>query len=140
MYVNSTIYKLSVRFSIPHNRAGRSLLVLNSVHLWQGNEDKRVPYERQRYVVKLPWIKYHDVEDGGHMLIQESALCEAIFRELVLGEEPLYVTSFDYIFSGFLCDLCIFHTILYILNTARKFHNISHCSLIMPVTKFINEI
>ncbi|KAF5447504.1 hypothetical protein F2P56_033055 [Juglans regia] len=60
-----------------------------SVHLWQGHADKLVPYELQRYVAKkLPWIRYHEVSDGGHLMIHESGLCEAMFRELLLGEEP----------------------------------------------------
>jgi pimeloyl-ACP methyl ester carboxylesterase len=60
-----------------------------SVHLWHGHEDKLVPYEMQRYVVKkLPWIRYHEVADGGHLMIHETGLCEAMFRELLLGEEP----------------------------------------------------
>ncbi|KAG2674437.1 hypothetical protein I3843_13G120200 [Carya illinoinensis] len=60
-----------------------------SVHLWQGNADKLVPYELQRYVAKkLPWIRYHEVSDGGHLMIHEAGLCEAMFRELLLGEEP----------------------------------------------------
>ncbi|GLT82022.1 hypothetical protein SLE2022_004370 [Rubroshorea leprosula] len=60
-----------------------------SVYLWEGHEDKLVPFELQRYVAKkLPWIKYHEVPDGGHLMIHEKGLCEAIFRELVLREEP----------------------------------------------------
>ncbi|XP_040993521.1 uncharacterized protein LOC121240109 [Juglans microcarpa x Juglans regia] len=60
-----------------------------SVHLWQGHADKLVPYELQRYVAKkLPWIRYHEVSDGGHLMIHEAGLCEAMFRELLLGEEP----------------------------------------------------
>ncbi|XP_030957406.1 uncharacterized protein LOC115979493 isoform X1 [Quercus lobata] len=61
-----------------------------SVHLWHGHEDKLVPYELQRYVAKkLPWIRYHEVSDGGHLMIHESSLCVAMFRELLLGEEPI---------------------------------------------------
>ncbi|XP_038705589.1 uncharacterized protein LOC120001371 [Tripterygium wilfordii] len=60
-----------------------------SVYLWQGHEDKLVPYELQRYVAKkLPWIDYHEVPDGGHQLIHEKGLCETMFRELLLGEKP----------------------------------------------------
>ncbi|EEF38518.1 catalytic, putative [Ricinus communis] len=62
-----------------------------SVYLWEGHEDKLVPFELQRYVAKkLPWIKYHEVPDGGHLMIHEKGLCEAIFRELLLGEEPFF--------------------------------------------------
>jgi pimeloyl-ACP methyl ester carboxylesterase len=60
-----------------------------SVHLRYGHEDKLVPYEMQRYVVKkLPWIRYREVADGRHLMIHESGLCEAMFNELLLGEEP----------------------------------------------------
>ncbi|KAK4788134.1 hypothetical protein SAY86_019453 [Trapa natans] len=61
------------------------------VYLWQGHNDKLVPVEMQRYVAKkLPWIKYHEVPDGGHLMIHEGKLCEAMFRELLLGEEPSF--------------------------------------------------
>lgn len=63
-----------------------------SVHLWHGRADKLVPYELQRYVAKkLPWIRYHEVSDGGHLMIHEAGLCEAMFRELLLGEEPSFI-------------------------------------------------
>ncbi|CAN6695421.1 unnamed protein product [Malus baccata var. baccata] len=59
-----------------------------SVHIWQGYEDKVVPFELQRYVSsKLPWIQYHEVPDGGHLLVHYTGLCEAILRALLLGEE-----------------------------------------------------
>lgn len=65
----------------------------SSVYLWHGHEDKLVPFELQRYVVKkLPWIRYHEVSDGGHLMIHEAGLCIAIFRELLLGEEPTITT------------------------------------------------
>ncbi|KAJ1390260.1 Alpha/Beta hydrolase fold [Sesbania bispinosa] len=45
----------------PHSRS--------SFHIWQGYEDKVVPSELQRFVSgKLPWIKYHEVPDGGHLI------------------------------------------------------------------------
>ncbi|XP_030503020.2 uncharacterized protein LOC115718395 isoform X1 [Cannabis sativa] len=60
------------------------------VHIWQGYEDKVVPFELQRYVSsKLPWIKYHEVVDGGHLIVHYNGLCEAILRALLLGEESL---------------------------------------------------
>ncbi|XAR59666.1 hypothetical protein NMG60_11015585 [Bertholletia excelsa] len=61
----------------------------SSVHIWQGYEDKVVPVQLQRYVWKrLPWIKYHEVPDGGHLLVYDSTTCEAILRSLLLGEDP----------------------------------------------------
>ncbi|KAK6936208.1 Alpha/beta hydrolase fold-1 [Dillenia turbinata] len=60
-----------------------------SVHLWQGFEDRLVPYQLQRYLAqKLPWIKYHEVPDGGHLIIHDKGLCETILRSLFLGHEP----------------------------------------------------
>lgn len=59
------------------------------VHIWQGYEDKVVPFQLQRYVSKrLPWIQYHEVPDGGHLLVYDSCVCEAILRSLLLGEDP----------------------------------------------------
>ncbi|KAF8397902.1 hypothetical protein HHK36_016827 [Tetracentron sinense] len=61
----------------------------SSVQIWQGYEDRVMPFELQRYVAeKLPWIQYHEVPDGGHLIIHDSSLCEAILRALLLGEEP----------------------------------------------------
>ncbi|CAK9145415.1 unnamed protein product [Ilex paraguariensis] len=62
------------------------------VHIWQGFEDKVVPVQIQRFVSrKLPWINYHEVPGSGHFLVYDSAVCEAILRSLLLGEDsPLY--------------------------------------------------
>lgn len=67
------------------------------LHIWQGYEDKVVPVELQRYVWKrLPWIKYHEVHDGGHLLVYDSDVCEAMLRSLLLGEDtPLYKPKLD---------------------------------------------
>ncbi|KAA8549860.1 hypothetical protein F0562_001544 [Nyssa sinensis] len=60
-----------------------------SVHIWQGFEDRIIPYKLNRYISeKLPWIRYHEVPDVGHFLIFESILCEAILRELLLQKAP----------------------------------------------------
>lgn len=76
----------SYRKPIPKQRARE---VSSCTPLWQGRQDKLVPFELQRYVVKkLPWIKYHEVADGGHLIIHQSDLCEASFRELLPEEEP----------------------------------------------------
>ncbi|KAI4386117.1 hypothetical protein MLD38_004078 [Melastoma candidum] len=61
----------------------------SSVHIWHGYEDKVVPYQLQRYVSsKLPWIKYHEIPDGGHLIIHYQGVCDAILKSLLLGEEP----------------------------------------------------
>lgn len=59
------------------------------IHIWQGYEDKVVPCEIQRYIAKrLSWISYHEVPDGGHLLVYDSAVCDAVLRSLLLGEDP----------------------------------------------------
>ncbi|XP_068658773.1 uncharacterized protein [Aristolochia californica] len=59
-----------------------------SVHVWQGCEDRFVPVELQRYVAKkLPWIKYHEIPDGGHLVLLMEGMVEKILRALLLGEE-----------------------------------------------------
>ncbi|RWR82337.1 hypothetical protein CKAN_01105300 [Cinnamomum micranthum f. kanehirae] len=58
-----------------------------SVHIWQGYEDKIVPTILQRYVSKkLPWIQYHELADYGHMLIHVDGMSDEVLRAL-LGEE-----------------------------------------------------
>ncbi|GJX04437.1 lysophospholipase BODYGUARD 1 precursor [Tanacetum coccineum] len=66
-------------------------------HIWQGYEDKVVPVELQRYIsTRLPWIKYREVPDGGHLLVYDTDVCEAILRSLLLGEDtPLYIPKLD---------------------------------------------
>ncbi|KAE9461356.1 hypothetical protein C3L33_06738, partial [Rhododendron williamsianum] len=65
----------------PHNEG--------AVQLWQGREDKLVPVELQRFVAKkLPWIKYHEVPDGGHLIVHDNGLCESIFKALLLKQKP----------------------------------------------------
>ncbi|KAH6774770.1 alpha/beta-Hydrolases superfamily protein [Perilla frutescens var. frutescens] len=55
-----------------------------SVHIWQGYEDKYIPYKVNRYLSQqLPWIQYHEVPDVGHLLIYNATLCEAVFRALL---------------------------------------------------------
>ncbi|KAK3443793.1 hypothetical protein EUGRSUZ_B03866 [Eucalyptus grandis] len=57
-----------------------------SVHLWQGMEDRIIPCEINQYIAqKLPWIRYHEVPNGGHLCIFESDLCVAVIRALLLG-------------------------------------------------------
>lgn len=62
----------------------------SSVHIWQGYEDKVVPFQLQRYISsKLPWIHYHEVPDGGHLIVHYDGLSEAILKALVFQEKPL---------------------------------------------------
>ncbi|XP_023512955.1 uncharacterized protein LOC111777543 isoform X1 [Cucurbita pepo subsp. pepo] len=62
----------------------------SSVHIWQGYEDKVVPVQLQRYVSgQLPWIQYHEVPDGGHLIIHYKGLFDTILRAVLVGEEPV---------------------------------------------------
>lgn len=59
-----------------------------SVHIWQGYEDRIVPYVLYRYVSKrLPWIKYHEIPDGGHLMTFIDGFSDTIVRSLLLGQE-----------------------------------------------------
>lgn len=65
-----------------------------SVHIWQGYEDRLVPTILQRYIAKrLPWIKYHEIPDGGHLLAHADGMSDNIIRSLLLGEETSTVPS-----------------------------------------------
>lgn len=62
----------------------------SSVHIWQGNEDKVVPVELQRCISeKLPWIRYHEIPEGGHLIVHYDGVCDMIVKALLMGEEPL---------------------------------------------------
>lgn len=59
------------------------------VSIWQGYEDKIVRVEVQRYVAqKLPWIRYREHPEGGHLFTCMDGMGNKIVRELLLGEEP----------------------------------------------------
>ncbi|OIW04031.1 hypothetical protein TanjilG_24142 [Lupinus angustifolius] len=57
-----------------------------SVHIWQGYEDRIIPYTLNRFIShKLPWIHYHELSDGGHMFIFKKKHLESIITELLLS-------------------------------------------------------
>ncbi|CAH9094056.1 unnamed protein product [Cuscuta epithymum] len=59
------------------------------MQIWQGCQDKFINVELQRYVSRrLPWVRYYEVPDGGHCLVYDVAICESIFRALLLGDDP----------------------------------------------------
>ncbi|KAJ3703572.1 hypothetical protein LUZ61_007277 [Rhynchospora tenuis] len=59
-----------------------------SVHLWQGYHDRLVPVQLQRFLSeKLPWIRYHEVPDGGHMFMFADGFTDKIVKSLLIGEE-----------------------------------------------------
>ncbi|KAL3626943.1 hypothetical protein CASFOL_029156 [Castilleja foliolosa] len=72
------------------NTPGDQLLSqMKVLQLFRGREDKVVPVQLQRYVSgKLPWIRYHEVPDGGHLPVYDSEVCEAILTSLLLGPDP----------------------------------------------------
>lgn len=51
------------------------------VHLWQGNDDKLVPVEAQRYTAqRLPWINYHEIPGSGHLFPYAPGMSDAILK------------------------------------------------------------
>ncbi|KAF8042896.1 hypothetical protein BT93_A1276 [Corymbia citriodora subsp. variegata] len=61
-----------------------------SVHLWQGDDDLPVPVTLQRFIAhRLPWIKYHELPQTGHMFPHADGMCDAIVRTLLVGKPPL---------------------------------------------------
>ncbi|WZZ11463.1 hypothetical protein YC2023_097384 [Brassica napus] len=60
----------------------------SNVHIWHGKEDKVVPFQLQRCVLqKQPLINYHEIPQGGHLIVHYDGTCDAILRALLLGEE-----------------------------------------------------
>nr|CAD1817873.1 unnamed protein product [Ananas comosus var. bracteatus] len=59
-----------------------------SVHLWQGSEDRIVQVELQRHVAeKLPWIRYHENPEGGHLYTYADDWGDKVLKELLLRQE-----------------------------------------------------
>lgn len=57
-----------------------------AAHIWQGYEDKVIPYKINRFLSeKLPFVRYHEVPGKGHFLAFDGGLCEEIFRTLLVG-------------------------------------------------------
>lgn len=55
-----------------------------SVHLWQGDVDGLVPVALQRYIAKkLPWIKYHEMQNTGHMFLALKSAQDAVLDALL---------------------------------------------------------
>ncbi|KAL0797499.1 hypothetical protein Bca101_052673 [Brassica carinata] len=68
--------------------ADLSITQESSVHIWHGKEDKVVPFQLQRCVMqKQPLINYHEIPQGGHLIVHYDGICGAIPRSLLLGEE-----------------------------------------------------
>ncbi|KAL5716832.1 hypothetical protein ACHQM5_009950 [Ranunculus cassubicifolius] len=64
----------------------------SSVHIWQGYEDRLVPVLLQRHVSeRLPWIKYHEIRNAGHLLPFTDNLFDEILKALFIGHEATAV-------------------------------------------------
>lgn len=56
------------------------------VHMWQGDADGLVPVALQRYIAKkLPWIKYHEMPNTGHMFLALKSAQDAVLDALFAG-------------------------------------------------------
>ncbi|KFK43148.1 hypothetical protein AALP_AA1G086100 [Arabis alpina] len=54
------------------------------VHIWHGNKDLVIPVQLQRCILeKQPLINYHEVPNGGHMIKDDSNICDAVLRALL---------------------------------------------------------
>lgn len=63
----------------------------SSVHIWHGYEDKLVPVLLQRHVAeRLPWIKYHEVANAGHLLPFTDNYFDDILKALLVGKETTF--------------------------------------------------
>ncbi|KAK4432552.1 hypothetical protein Salat_1017400 [Sesamum alatum] len=55
-----------------------------NVHLWQGDEDRLVPVELQRYIARqLPWIQYHELPGAGHYFPYSDGVPDSIIQALL---------------------------------------------------------
>lgn len=55
-----------------------------AVHLWHGREDRLFPVELLRHVAaRLPWIRYHECPDCGHLFVHNRTWSDAILRDLL---------------------------------------------------------
>ncbi|KAG0541176.1 hypothetical protein BDA96_03G473700 [Sorghum bicolor] len=58
-----------------------------AVHLWHGADDRVVTPTMSRYIARqLPWIRYHEVPDAGHLFILADGMADRIVKTLVLGD------------------------------------------------------
>lgn len=59
----------------------------SSIHIWHGKEDKVVPFQLQRCILqKQPLINYHEIPQGGHLIVHYDGICDSILRALLLEE------------------------------------------------------
>ncbi|ONK57424.1 uncharacterized protein A4U43_C09F380 [Asparagus officinalis] len=59
-----------------------------SVHLWHGAEDRIVSVITSRYLSqKLPWVRYHELQDAGHMFPLADGMADSMVQSLLLGDD-----------------------------------------------------
>ncbi|EHA8588438.1 hypothetical protein COCNU_scaffold005186G000010 [Cocos nucifera] len=59
-----------------------------SLHLWQGAKDMIVPATLARCISqKLPWVRYHELPDAGHMFPFAVGMGDAIVKTLMFGDQ-----------------------------------------------------
>ncbi|KAL9305425.1 putative alpha/Beta hydrolase [Arabidopsis thaliana] len=68
--------------------ADLSISTKSYIHIWHGKEDKVVPFQLQRCILqKQPLINYHEIPQGGHLIVHYDGICDTILRALLLKEE-----------------------------------------------------
>ncbi|POO01266.1 Alpha/Beta hydrolase [Trema orientale] len=104
-----------------------------SVHIWQGYEDKIIPYKINRYLSeKLPWIHYHEVADGGHMLLFESNQYEAILKALLHEKVVTHLTGIWKAENASTSSLPIFITQLFVILSVNRLLTLAFRPLHIP--------
>ncbi|RZC82144.1 hypothetical protein C5167_044934 [Papaver somniferum] len=64
----------------------------NPVQIRQGCEDRIISCQIQCYVAeRLPWIKYYELSDGGHLLPHNTTVVDAVLRSLLIALEPSFI-------------------------------------------------
>lgn len=59
-----------------------------SVHLWQGAKDMIVPVTLACCISqKLPWVRYHELPDAGHMFPFAVGMGDSIVKTLLFGDQ-----------------------------------------------------
>lgn len=59
-----------------------------SVHLWHGAEDLLSNVLLSRYISeKLPWVRYHELPNAGHMFPLADGMGDSIVKALVAGDQ-----------------------------------------------------
>lgn len=58
-----------------------------AVQLWHGVEDIMAPVSLSRYISqKLPWVRYHELPNAGHLFPLADGMADVIVKALVTGD------------------------------------------------------